>query len=235
MKRFGNLYEKVYDLDNLKLAHKHAKRGKSHYKEVLHVDNNEDELLKELQLSLKNNTYITSDYDIFERCEYTKTRIIYKLPYYPDRIAQWALLQVIEPYLLRRLSEDTYSAIPNRGIHKCLNKLTNALRCDEELLYCFKMDIKKYYPSINHTILKQEYSKIFKDNDLLWLIYEIIDSVEMSEGTGIPIGNYLSQWSANLYLTAFDRWVKETLKVKHYYRYMDDIVVLGKSYMYKLY
>ena len=93
--------------------------------------------------------------------------------------------------------------------------------------YCLKLDMKKYYPSINHEILKQKYARLIKDKDLLWLINEIIDSTEGD--TGVPIGNYLSQYSGNLYLSSFDHWVREVKGFKHYYRYMDDIVILSDS------
>lgn len=90
-----------------------------------------------------------------------------------------------------------------------------------------KLDVRKYYPSINHEILKLKYRKLFKDKDLLWLIDEIIDSTDGD--TGIPIGNYLSQWSGNLYLSDFDHWIKEKKGIKHYHRYMDDIVIFGDN------
>ena len=86
------------------------------------------------------------------------------------------------------------------------------------------MDIRKFYPSLNHDILKAIIRKKVKDKDLLWLLDEIIDSAE-----GVPIGNYLSQFFANLYMAYFDHWVKEELKVKYYYRYADDIVLLSDS------
>lgn len=86
------------------------------------------------------------------------------------------------------------------------------------------MNIRKFYPSLNHDILKAIIRKKIKDKDLLWLLDEIIDSAE-----GVPIGNYLSQFFANLYMAYFDHWVKEELKVKYYYRYADDIVLLSNS------
>lgn len=86
------------------------------------------------------------------------------------------------------------------------------------------MDIRKFYPSLNHDILKAIIRKKIKDKDLLWLLDEIIDSAE-----GVPIGNYLSQFFANLYMAYFDHWVKEELKVKYYYRYADNIVLLSNS------
>jgi len=90
--------------------------------------------------------------------------------------------------------------------------------------YCLKLDIKKYYPNINHSILKQIIRKKIKDNDFLDLLDEIIDSAP-----GVPIGNYVSQWFGNLYLAYFDHFVKEELKCKYYYRYCDDLVILGSD------
>ena len=87
------------------------------------------------------------------------------------------------------------------------------------------MDITKYYPSIRHDLLKEKYRKLFKDADLLWLIDEIVDSTD--EDIGVPIGNYMSQWSGNFFLSDFDHWCKEKKKLKYYYRYMDDVVILA--------
>ena len=245
MKRYGNLYKKICDIDNLRLAHQNARRGKGWYKEVREVDENLQRHLELLQEMLINHTYKTSKYEVFYKDDGDKVRKIYKLPYFPDRICQWAILQVIEPYLLRNFTADTYSAIPNMGIHKGLNKLKKAMWGDtDECRYCLKLDVKHYYQSINHEILKQKYSKLFKDKELLWLLNEIIDSVATAEiedlqeiylsekvdaNTGIPIGNYLSQYSGNYYLSSFDHWLKEIKGVKYYFRYMDDIVIFGKT------
>lgn len=216
-------------MNNLRLAHKNARKNKAYYKDVRMVDKNLDYYLKQIQEMLINKTYHTSKYDVFKRWDKVKEREIYKLPYYPDRIVQWAIMLVIEPILTKQLIADTYSAIPNRGIHKGLYKIKKSLQDEENTRYCLKFDIRHYYLSINHELLKNKYRKIFKDKDLLWLLDEIIDSTEMSEGTGIPIGNYLSQWSANLFLSDFDHWMKEEKKCKYYYRYMDDVVILMKS------
>ena len=98
MKRVGHLFEQVYDMENLKLAHQNAKKGKGWYKEVIEIDKNPDLHLKKLQDMLKNKTYKTSEYEIFIKKDGLKEREIYKLPYFPDRICQWALMLVIEPY-----------------------------------------------------------------------------------------------------------------------------------------
>lgn len=236
MKRVGNLYEKIFDMDNLIEAHKNASNQKGWYSEVKQVNQDLEEYLRLLQGMLINRTYKTSDYEVFQRKDGIKTRIIYKLPYFPDRICQWAVMQIIEPYFLRNFTSDTYSAIPDRGTHLCLKKLRKAISQDlEGTKYCLKMDVHHYYPSINHDILKDKFKRMFKDEKLLWLLFEIIDSVPPEEG--IPIGNYLSQYCGNFYLSEFDHWLKETtfmfegkpVKVKYYFRYMDDMVILSDS------
>jgi RNA-directed DNA polymerase len=90
------------------------------------------------------------------------------------------------------------------------------------LSICLKLDIKKFYPSVDHDVLKSLLHGKFKDADLLWLLGEIIDSAP-----GIPIGNYLSQYFANFYLTYFDHWIKEVKGVRCYFRYADDMVILS--------
>lgn len=246
MNRYSNLYPKIYDMKNLRLAHKNAKRGKGWYQEVKMVDENPEYYLKLIQDMLINHTYRTSRYEIFYKTDGKKTRKIYKLPYFPDRICQWAILQIIEPCLIKHFTKDTYSAIPNMGIHKGLTKLQNVMRHDViNCKYCLKLDVKHYYQSINHDIMKQKYSKMFKDKELLWLLGEIIDSIKTAEiedlksiylcdadidpNTGIPIGNYLSQYSGNYYLSEFDHWIKEEKRIKHYFRYMDDICIFGAN------
>lgn len=230
MKRVGNLYDKIYSMENLRLAHKNARKGKTYYKEVQMVDADPDYYLGKLQKMLIYKTYRTSQYETFTKKEGTKEREIFKLPYYPDRICQWALLQVIEPVLMKNLTADTYSAIPDRGIHYGLKRLQKDLKDTKGCMYCLKLDVKKYYPSINHDLLKQKYARLIKDKDVLWLIDEIIDSTDGD--TGIPIGNYLSQWSGNLFLSEFDHWIKEDCKIRYYHRYMDDIVILHSSAVY---
>ena len=227
MKRIGNLYEKIYDIENLRLAHKQARRGKSFYTEVKLIDENEDEYLYRLQDMLIHKTYHTSKYEVFEKKEGKKIRKIYKLPYFPDRICQWAIIQVIEPYLMRTLTDDTYSALPGRGVERARRKMVRALKTDpENTVWCLKIDISKYYPNVNIEKLKLKYRRLFKDNDLLWLLDEILDS---NPDTGVPIGNYISQYSGNIYLGEFDHRVKEVYHIKHYFRYMDDMVFLSSS------
>lgn len=259
MKRYGNIYDKICSMENLELAYKNAKKGKGWYREVREIEENPQYYLELLQSMLKNHTYKTSEYSTFMKKDGKKEREIYKLPFFPDRIAQWAVLQIIEPQLLAYFTDDTYSAIPNKGIHAAFRKLRKAVdEHPEEMTYCLKIDCKKFYPSIDHDILKQKFRKKYKDPELLFLIDEFIDSIstcpaleenidfyagqgkeikivtgdngqEFIDGIGIPIGNYFSQYAGNFYLTEFDHWMKEVKHVKHYYRYMDDICIFASS------
>ena len=228
MKRYGHLYEKITDIENLKTAHINARKGKTFYKEVKMVDKNPEYYAKEISNMLINKTYKVSDYEVFERIDKGKKRQISKLPYYPDRIVQWAILQQINFIFEKSFIYDTYSSIPGRGMHFGLKRVKNAMKDKYNTKYCLKIDVKKYYPHIKHIILKEKLRRKIKDPDLLWLLNVIIDSYS----PGIPIGNYLSQYFANYYLTFFDRYCKEHLKIKHYFRYMDDIVILHKNKKY---
>lgn len=227
MKRYGNIYPKIYEYQNLQQAHHNARKGKSFYSEVQMVNTNEKHYLTLLQDMLINKTYKTSKYHIFKIKDKGKEREIYKLPYFPDRICHWAIMQQIEFIFLNTFTNFTCASIPNRGIHYALQLLNKYLKDIEGTKYCLKIDIKKFFPNINHNILKKLLRRKIKDNDLLWLLDEIIDSIDGD--IGVPIGNYLSQYFANFYLAYFDHWLKEEKKVRYVIRYMDDIVCLHQS------
>lgn len=230
MKRYNNLYEQICSIDNLMLADKKAQKGKSgQYGVQLHNTRAYQNIML-LQDMLKNKTYQTSEYTVFKIYE-PKERDVYRLPYYPDRITHHAVMNILEPIFVSTFTADSYSCIKGRGIHAALRAVRKSLKDEHSTKYCLKLDIKKFYPSIDHDVLKQLLRRKFKDNDLLWLLDEIIDSAP-----GLPIGNYLSQYLANFYLTYFDHWLKEELRVQHYLRYADDIVVLGadKPYLHHI-
>jgi hypothetical protein len=222
MKRTGYLYDKICNIDNIKLADKKAKLGKSNQKSIKLFDLNREGNIINIHHLLINKEYRTSAYKIFKIFE-KKERIIYQLPY-KDRIVHWSIVNVLEVILTKSFTKDTYSCIKYRGIYNCLENLTKSLKDVKNTKYCLKIDIKKYYPSINNDILKSLLRKKFKDKDLIDLLDEIIDS-----NTGQPIGNLLSQWFGNFYLTYFDHWLKEDLKIKNVFRYCDDIVILGSN------
>ena len=253
VKRIGDLYGNVFDMRNLELAHRNARKGKGWYAEVKNLEKDLHGGLKNIQHLLINHEYVTSDYEMFIKCEGNKERKIYKLPYYPDRIVQWALMQVVSPYIERHLIRDTYSAIPNRGIHDGLRRVQDAMYWHkDDCRFCLKFDVRHYYQNIVHDILFMQYCRMFKDEELLWLIHEIINSINTFDeedewemvladldviySCGVPIGNYFSQWSGNFYLSVFDHWLKEVIGIKYYYRYMDDCVILhgDKDFLHEL-
>lgn len=230
MKRKSNLYKSIISVENLMLADEKAQKGKSKQYGVLFHNKNKENNIMQLHTLLLMKTYKTSEYDIFKVFE-PKEREVYRLPYFPDRICHHAIMNVLEPIFVNTFTTDSYSCIKGRGIHNASFNLRKALKNVEETTYCLKLDVKKFYPNIDHTILKVLLRKKFKDQDLLWLLDEIIDSAP-----GLPIGNYLSQYLANFYLTYFDHWIKEQLGVKYYFRYADDIVILhhNKTYLHQL-
>ena len=223
MKRIGNLYQEIISINNLKLADKIARRGKSEQPAVKEHDQNREANITALHESLKNKIYRTSQYKIFIIRE-PKERVISRLPYYPDRIVHHAVMNKMEKIFVDSFTSDTYSCIKGRGIHKALRAVKEALRDRKNTQYCLKIDVRKFYPSIDHGILKQLLRKKIKDKDLLQLLDEIIDSAD-----GLPIGNYLSQYFANFYLTYFDHWLKRVRRCAHYFRYADDMVILAAT------
>lgn len=223
MKRIGYLFEKVCDMDNLRMAEANAGTGKGSRQEVAQFRDNLEQNLADIRAQLVNRTYHTSQYTCFIKHE-PKERVIYKLPY-RDRVVQWAIMQVLVDIWTPIFTRDTYACIKGRGVHSLLQRLRKELRNDPDgTKYCYKIDIRKFYPSITHSILKEVVRQRIKDPALLWLLDDIIDSAD-----GVPIGNYISQYFANLYLAELDHIVKEQWGVKYYYRYADDIVVLSDS------
>lgn len=230
MKRRGNLYADIYDLDNLELAMRKARSGKEDQYGVQVYDKKPLSNLMVLHCMLRAKTYRTSGYKTFMIHD-PKEREVFCLPFFPDRIAHHAVMNVLEKHFVAMFTADSYSCIKGRGIHGFDRKMKKALRDVPGTQYCLKIDVKKFYPSISHRILKQQLRRKFKDEDLLWLLDDVIDSA-----AGVPIGNYLSQFFANFYLTGFDHWLKEEIGVKYYLRYADDIVILApnKEYLHSL-
>lgn len=225
MKRYGNLYGKVISIGNLKLAVKRARSGKENSYGVIDFDkkNVGDKKIYELYEMLSTKTFHTSKYDKFPIYG-EKTRMIYRLPFYPDRIVHHAIMNVLEPIFVKSFTHNTYSCIKGRGIEGCANHVWETIKkYDGKNLYCLKMDITKFYPSMKHHIIKKQIRRKIKDNDLLWLLDDIIDSTE-----GNPIGNYTSQYFANLYLSGFMHKANEEWKVDCE-EYADDIIFFHES------
>ena len=204
-----------------------SSKGKRKQNRVNKVINNIDSYANKISKLLKSKDYKPSSYKIkrIKDGAQKKTRVIYKPRYYPDQIIHWALMQQIQAIIMRGMYYYNCGSVPGRGTshgQKALRKwLDNDYRNTK---YCLKMDIKKFYPSINNGILKQKFKRKIKDPHCLWLIDIIIDSAD-----GLPIGNYTSQWFSNFFLEGLDHFIKEELRVKYYIRYVDDLVLLGPN------
>jgi hypothetical protein len=220
MKRIGNLYNQICDRNNIELAIKNSQKSKKKNKNVIEFNKNYENNLEILINLLKEEKYVISDYKIKYIKDGNKIRELKILPYFPDRIIQHCILNIISFTLLKTFPTNTYSAIKNRGIHKCLYKLKSIINKYD---YCLKLDIKKYYENIDNDILKSFLLKKFKDKQLLDLLFHIIDKEK-----GCIIGSYLSQWFGNFYLSYFIHYLNDKKDIKVLV-YMDDIVILGNS------
>lgn len=223
MKRIGNIYEQICSMENLRLAEKKARKGKLNQPGVKKFDKAGETNLFMLHEMLLNKTYNTSTYTVFKVYE-PKEREVYRLPYFPDRITHHAIMNVLEPVFVSTFTADTYSCIKGRGISGASYALRNAIKNTVEAKYYLQLDIKKFYPNVDHQILKDLLRRKIKDNDLLWLLDEIIHSAP-----GLPIGNYLSQYFANFYLTYLDHYIKQELKAFKYFRYCDDLILFASN------
>lgn len=223
MKRVNNLFQKICSVENLQAADIIARKGKSKQYGVIVHDRNRQQNIQQLHEALMKKTYSTSVYSTFIIHE-PKERVIFRLPYYPDRIVHHAVMIYLENIFVKTFTKDTYSCIKGRGIHAAATAVKKAIGILPEKAYCLQLDIKKFYPNVDHRVLKQLLRRIIKDADLLWLLDNIINSAP-----GLPIGNYLSQYFANFYLSYFDHWIKEEKRVQHYFRYADDLVLLSGS------
>ena len=235
-KKLKNIYPLVYDCDNLVKAQYNAQKGKGDRAEINDFNDNINERLADLYVSLHDMTYVPGKYKIKDIID-KKKRTIMIAPFYPDRIVHHSVINVLGPRWIHVFVSHTYACIKGRGIHKCMEDIHHALITDRKgTEFCFKMDITKYFDNVDHAALKAIIRRVIADQQMLWLLDAIIDS--NGKDKGLPIGNFTSQYLANLYLAYFDHWVLEelnrTVRDKfgvriYYYRYMDDIVVLGAS------
>lgn len=229
MKRTGHLWERIVAHDNLRVAMQKASRGKRHRASVARILDNADYYVAALHELLVTGAFRTAPYNVKTIYE-PKERQIFCLPFYPDRVVHHAVMNVLEPIWDKKLIYDTYSCRKGKGQHK------GSTRCMEHVRkyrYVLKGDVSKFYPSMDHAILKVLLRRHFKDAKLLALLDEIIDSANTTgthpEDKNCPIGNLLSQWFGNIYLGELDTFVKHELRCKPYIRYCDDFVLFSND------
>ncbi len=240
MKRHRNLFEQITAFRNLLLAARKAQRGKRFGGATAAFNHHlEGELLR-LQQELRSYRYRPGPPRQFAIYD-PKPRLITAAPY-RDRVLHHAVCNVIEPIFERTFIRDSYACRKAKGTHAAVDRLTQAMRRNAYALQC---DVSKYFPSIDHEILKQLLRRKIACRDTLWLLDLIVDTAPPQEQgsryfpgddlftpltrrRGIPIGNQTSQFFANVYLDPLDHFLKDRLRVRDYLRYCDDFVVLGQ-------
>lgn len=238
MTTFNNLTT----IDNLFPCWQEAKRNKGGRERIQRFAEDPLRYLNTIQQRLRDRTYTFGPYKTFTVRE-KKFRDVVDAPM-KDRIVHWMLYQTLLPIWQPRFIHDTFGNLPNRGTHAAVKRLADFCR-SPACVWVLQLDISKYFYSIPHDQLKTRVLRYIGDHDLRGLLVDLIDSwrtdsrydtlfdpesaYRRTEAKGMPIGNLSSQLFANIYLNDFDHWVKETLRVRHYLRYVDDMVFLGKS------
>jgi len=232
-------FEKIISVGNLLLAWKEFLRGKRNKKDVqefqLHLMDN----VLSLHTDLKNKTYIHGGYYAFNISD-PKPRNIHKASV-RDRLLHHAVYRILYPYFDSKFIYDSYSCRVHKGTHKAMNRFRDFFRKvsknNTKTCWVLKCDIRKFFASIGHSVLKTILSKTVFDRDILWLLSQVIDSFQTQKHIyamadickGLPLGNLTSQLLVNIYMNEFDQFVKRELKIRYYIRYADDFVVLSNN------
>ena len=214
----------IAEMDNLMLAFCKARRGKQCKREVVDYSLNITENLLSLRERIINGTLKVGNYHYFEIFDPKKRTIC--AASFEERIVHHAVMNVCKDRFERHLIFDTYATRVGKGVYAAIDRTRAAMLKHR---YVAKLDVRKYFDSINHDVLKNKLARLFKDRELLQLFGRIIDSYEVAPNVGIPIGNLTSQYFANYYLSALDHYIKEVLRVPVYVRYMDDMLLFADS------
>lgn len=228
MRRFGFLFADICSFENLYAAFKRAFKGSGRTREACKFHFNLERELLKVKEELETESYRPSKYRYFKTFD-PKERTISVAPF-RDRVVHHALVRVLEPIFDPKFIYDSYATRKGKGTHKALRRAQESLR---KKCFYFKTDVLKYFDSVEHEILLDLIKRRVKDKRTLEVIERIIKNSDVSrglaQGKGLPIGNLTSQFFANVYLDPLDHFVKDELGVKHYIRYMDDIVLFGSS------
>ena len=218
--------------ETLSLAIDRAALGKRDRKDVARVLADKDYYIKRLRHLLVTKTYFVPRHKPVRILDGTshKERTIIKPFYCYEQILHHAMVLTLMPMFMKGMYEYNCGSVPNRGGMYGKRYIERFIKENPaDIKYCVKMDIRHFFQTVDHGILKEMLHARIKDDDMLWLIDLIIDSYEDEDGKGIPLGYYTSQWFANFYLQGLDHFIKEGLHIKCYVRYMDDMVLFGRN------
>lgn len=224
MRRVGQLYERIAEPENLRLAFWKACRGKRDRPEVREYGDRLGENLARLRSQLQEDGVEIGHYRFFTVRDPKERRIC--AASFPERVLHHAIMNVCEPVLERYAIHDSYACRTGKGMHAAVRR---AQAFAQAFPWYLKLDVQRYFDSVHHETLLVLLERRFKDRRLLHLFRAIISTYETAPGRGLPIGNLISQHCANLYLGPLDHGVKETLRVRGYVRYMDDFVLWGDA------
>lgn len=222
-------FDKYLTYENLMKAHLLSRKGKNYKNEVILFNLKQEEYIRWLYEQLKNGTYKHGGYRIFY-IQYPKKRKIEASRYIDRIVHRWIVDSFLNRYFVSQFINTSYACIKNRGMHKASIDVQNAMKHCKRIwqnYYVLKMDIRKYFQNIDKDILMKILKRKVKEEKLLNLLEKIVYS--NSGKKGLPIGNYTSQIFANIYLNEVDQYIKHKLKIKYYFRYMDDSVIFVKT------
>ncbi|MBP6908750.1 MAG: group II intron reverse transcriptase domain-containing protein [Candidatus Pacebacteria bacterium] len=230
------MYDSITSLENLYASWREFQNGKRYKNDVAVFSRNLDVHIYNLHQELKGKSYAHSAYEAFKIND-PKPRDIHKA-LVRDRLLHHAIYRVLYPFFDAKFIYDSYSCRMGKGTHKAMERFRvfsrKVSRNNTRTCHILKCDIRKFFASIDHDILKQILAKHVNDRDTLALLGNIIDSfnTEGRKNIGLPLGNLTSQLLVNVYMNKFDQFVKHTLKAKYYIRYADDFVFLSEDKIY---
>ena len=231
-KKIKNLFYKNLTFDKLYQAHLRARNHKTYKNEVISFEFNLENNITNLLRNLQNGTYKLGKYFVFTIYE-PKERKIQALPYKDRIVHQWYVEEFIKPYIVPKFIYNSFACLEDKGTHKAVEEVQKEMRIMKrtyENFWILKCDIKKFFYSINPRILFEIMKKYIAAVHILNLTRILIfNGTVNNTQIGIPIGNYTSQFFANIYLNELDQYIKRTLKIKYYTRYMDDFILILKN------
>ncbi len=231
MIKFTHKYKDIISLDNLLVAWKEFRNGKRSRKDVQTFEHNLMRNILQLREDLETKNYKHSKYTVFKISD-PKPRIIHKATV-RDRLFHHALYRTLYPFFDSKFIADSYSCRVNKGSHAALNRFHKFFfkvsKNNTRTSWVLKCDIRKFFASIDHNILIGLLKNSISDESVIWVLSEVINSFDLGDNKGLPLGNLTSQLFANIYMDRFDKFVKHVLKVKFYLRYADDFVFMSHN------
>jgi len=224
-------FDYICSVEHLFLAWENFRRGKRSRLDVLAFERNLEENIFNLQVLLKTRRYKHGSYEPFSICD-PKQRQIHKATV-QDRLVHQLVVSAIEPLFERTFIHDSYSCRKNKGTHAAVTRLRSFLRKasknNSRVVYALKLDIHRFFASVDHQILIAFLRKQINDPKTLQLLDEILGSHCITPGKGMPLGNLTSQLFANVYMHELDWFIKHKLGIKFYLRYCDDFIIVNDN------